>query len=62
MGFIIIWRSNHRDPFVDTDDKYFKDEYASYEAAKEAAEKTLYDEGPKSQWYFDYAIYEEVTS
>ena len=62
MGYIIVWRNNHREPFVDVDTNEFKEEYSSYEEAKEEAEMVLKQEGPKSQWYFNYAIYEEVKS
>lgn len=62
MGYIIVWKANRRDPFIQTDSHYFKDEYSSYDEAKEAAQATLDNEGPKSKWYYDYAIYEEVTS
>ncbi len=62
MGYIIVWRNSHREPHIDMNSHYFKEEYSSYEKAKEAAETIIEDEGPKSQWYFDYAIYKEVTS
>ena len=60
--YIIVWKNNHRDPFVDIDTHDFLETYSSYEDAKEAAEKTLENEGPKSQWYFNYKIYEEANS
>jgi hypothetical protein len=60
--YIIIWRNSHREPFVDTNSHDFKESYSTYEQAKEAAEKTLENEGPQSQWYFDYQIYEEANS
>ena len=62
MGYIIVWRNSHREPHIDTNSNDFKEEYSSYEQAKEAAEEILEAEGPKSLWYFDYAIYEEVKS
>lgn len=62
MGYIIVWRNSHRDPHVDVDSHGFKESWGSYEDAKEEAEKIIEAEGPRSQWYFDYAIYEEVTS
>ena len=61
MGFIIVWRNSHRDPFVATDSRGFKEEYYSYEEAKNIAdeiEKTENENEP-SIWYFDYKIYEE---
>lgn len=59
MGYIIVWRHNHRDPFVDTTDHDFLEDYSSYEAADEAAKAAL---NPNCKHYFEYAIYEEVTS
>jgi hypothetical protein len=60
MGYIIIWRHRHREPHVQIDDHEFIEDFSSYESAKEEAERILDHEGPKSQWYFDYAIYEEA--
>lgn len=62
MGYIIVWRHNHREPFIETNDRDFMEDYSTYEQAKEAADETVANEGPQSKWYFDYAIYEEVTS
>jgi len=62
MSYIIIWRNNHREPFVEQTDNHFLNTYSSYEDAQEAAENTIENEGPKSQWYFNYKIYEEATS
>jgi hypothetical protein len=56
MSFIIVWRNNHRDPFVDVNSHYFLETYSTYEQAKEAAEAIL------SEDYFDYQIYEEVSN
>lgn len=61
MSYIIVWRNRHRDPHLALDDHDFLDTYSSYEDAKKYAEMTVDNEGPKSPWYFDYAIYEEVT-
>lgn len=38
----------------------FKEEFSSYEDAKEEADKTIEREGPESPWYFDYEIYKQV--
>lgn len=62
MGYIIVWRNSHREPHIDTNSNDFKAEYSSYEEARKEAEVILLAEGPQSKWYFDYAIYEEVTS
>lgn len=65
MSYIIVWRHRHRDPHVQTDWRMsgeFLETFSSYEDAKKSAESTLENEGPESPWYFDYAIYEEVTS
>ena len=61
MGYIIVWRNSHREPHVCTDSHDFKEEFYSYEDAKKRADETVEHEGPQSPWYFDYAIYEEVT-
>lgn len=60
MGYIIVWRNRHREPHINTDTHDFKEEFSSYEAAKKSADDTIDREGPKSPWYFDYAIYQEV--
>lgn len=57
--YIIVWRNSHREPFVDVDSRQFLESYYSYEAAKQAAEEIVKNEGDKSPWYFDYKIYEE---
>jgi hypothetical protein len=62
MSYIIVWRNRHREPFVSEDSNHFLESWPSYEDAKKNAEETLEAEGPKSQWYFDYAIYEEANS
>ena len=62
MGYIIVFRNNHREPFVSTDSNDFKEEFSSFESAKEEADRIIEHEGPKSEWYFDYQIYEEVNS
>jgi hypothetical protein len=40
----------------------FKEEYMTFDDGKKAAEEILAaeNENNKSQWYFDYGIYEEV--
>ena len=64
MGYIIVWRNTHREPHINVCSHNFKEEYSSYESAKEAAEEILRaeNENEKSPWYFDYQIYEEVNS
>ncbi len=64
MGYIIVWRNNHREPHIDVDGHNFKEEYSSYKSAKEAAELILRteNENEKSPWYFDYQIYKETHS
>lgn len=62
MNYIIVWKNNYREPFIDIDFKGFKETYPTYESAKQEAEKTLEQEGPNSEWYFDYKIYEEANS
>lgn len=57
MGYIIVWNPNSRDPFIQTNTRYFKEEYSTYEAAKEAAEADVDNED-----YRNYAIFEEVSS
>ena len=64
MGYIIVWRNSHREPHINVDSHNFKEEYSTYESAKESAEEILRteNENEKSYWYFDYQIYEEVNS
>lgn len=62
MGYIIVWRNCHREPHIDVNSHDFKEEYSSYGDAKEAADKIVEAQGAQDSWYFDYAIYEEVTS
>lgn len=57
MSFIIVWRNSHRDPHVDVDTHNFLEQYSTFEAAKEEAEKNI-----DNEWYFDYQIYEEVNN
>jgi hypothetical protein len=57
--YIIVWRSTHKEPFVDVDSHQFLESYYSYESAKDAAEEIIKNEGDNSQWYFDYKIYKE---
>lgn len=60
MSYIIIWRNNHREPFVDTtDDREFLNDFSTFEKAKASAEETIKD-NPNSEWFIDYAIYEEA--
>ena len=57
MAYIIVWRPNSRDPFIQTDSHYFKEEFSTYEDAKESADANLDNDHFRS-----YAIFEEVTS
>jgi hypothetical protein len=57
MGYIIVWKANSRDPFIQTDSHYFKEEFSTYEDARESAKATLDDDH-----FRNYAIFEEVTS
>lgn len=43
MGYIIVWRNSYRDPFISTNGHYFKEEYSSYEDARDAAKDMLDD-------------------
>ena len=56
MGYIIVYNHNSRDPFIHTNSHYFKEEFYTYEDAKEAAEMNIDNEDFRS-----YAIFEEVT-
>lgn len=60
--YIIVWRNSHREPFPDVDSSGFMETYSSYEAAKEAAEETVDQQGSETPWYFDYQIYEQSNS
>lgn len=57
MGYIIVWNPNSRDPHIELNSHYFKEEYGTYDAAKKDAEDMKGDE-----WRSYYAIFEEVTS
>jgi hypothetical protein len=60
--YIIVLRNNMRNPHVDVDSHEFLETYSSYEEAKAAADAVVEAQGPGNEWYFNYAIYEEVTS
>lgn len=60
MSYIIVFRNSHREPHISLNSHNFKEDFSSYEAAKEEAERIIDAEGPKSEWYFDYQIYQEV--
>lgn len=64
MEYIIVWRNNHKEPFVDVDSRGFLETYSSYEDADENAKEIGKNENAneKSSWYFNYKIYKEVTS
>lgn len=57
MGYIIVWNPNGRDPFIQTNSHYFKEEFENFEDAKDSAEANLDDDH-----FRYYAIFEEVTS
>lgn len=62
MSYIIVWRHRHREPHLDTDYRDFLEDFSTFEEAKKEADRIVEQEGTNSPWYFDYAIYEEVTS
>jgi hypothetical protein len=62
MGYIIVWRNSHKNPHVDKGSNGLKEEFSSYEDAKKSADDMVVNRGPACPWFFDYAIYEEVTS
>jgi hypothetical protein len=57
MAYIIVWRPNSRDPFIQTDSHYFKEEFSTYDEAKQAADENL-----DNDHFRYYSIFEEVTS
>lgn len=61
MSYIIVWRSTHREPFIDVNSRGFTEDYYTYEEAKEKAEEIekVENEYSPSEWYFDYKIYKE---
>lgn len=63
MSFIIVWRNSHKDPHINIDFNDFKEDYPTPEAAKAAAEEIYRteNEDEESPWYFDFAIYEDIT-
>ena len=54
MSYIIVFKNNHREPFIDTDSHDFKESYSSFEEAKETSENIIEQQGSDSEWYFDY--------
>lgn len=62
MSYIIVWRSNHREPFLESTDHGFKEEYYSYEDAKAEAERIqkIENEDTPSRHYHDYEIFESI--
>lgn len=61
MSYIIVWRHNTREPFIDSDSRGFIEDYPSFEEAKKSADEIEKNENEnsKSEWYFNYKIYEE---
>jgi hypothetical protein len=61
MSYIIVWRNNTRDPFINYDSHGFIEDYPSFEMAKESADEIEKNENEngKSEWYFNYKIYKE---
>ncbi len=41
MGYIIVWRNSHKEPHIDTTAHDFKEEYSTYDLAKESAEAMM---------------------
>jgi hypothetical protein len=62
MDYIIVWRNSHRGAHIDVDSSDFIETYSSYESAKEAADNIISQEGGKSPWYYDYAIYQRTNN
>lgn len=62
MGYIIVWRANHREPHVDMDMNYFSNEFDTFEQADEYAKETfeIENEEEKSPHFFGYAIFKRV--
>jgi|688.fasta_scaffold106501_8 hypothetical protein len=60
--YIIIWRHNTRESFVDVDSRGFINLFYNVEDAIESAEETLRNENvdSRSEWYFNYKIYKEI--
>lgn len=59
--YIIIWRHNHKEPFVGVDSRGFLETFYSHEEAETEAKETYEREnsdGERSPWYFNYKIYE----
>lgn len=58
--FIIVWRHDHREPFIDTNSRGFIEQYSSYEEALNAAKEIVKNENENepSPWYFNFEIYE----
>ena len=63
-SYIIVWRNNHKEPFLDTNTNAFLETYSTYDEAKAAAEEIERAEnsGEESPWYFNFQIYEEASS
>jgi hypothetical protein len=62
MGYIIVWRNGLKEPHVDKQVNDFKEDYSSYDKAKESAEAQMrIAEGQDRKNYIDYAIYQLVT-
>jgi hypothetical protein len=61
MSYIIVWRNNTRQPFIDTNSRGFIEDYPSFEKAKESADEIEKNENEngKSEWYYNYKIYKE---
>lgn len=62
MSYITVWRSNHREPFLESTDLGFKEEYYSYQDAKAEAERIqkIENEDTRSPHYHDYEIFEST--
>ena len=61
MSYIIVWRNNTREPFIDYNTHGFIEHYPSFENAKENADEIEKNENQnsKSEWYYNYKIYKE---
>lgn len=58
--YIIIWKHDTRDAHIDVDSRGFINQFYTYDEAKKEAEETyrIENENSKSEWYFNYKIYE----
>lgn len=58
MSYIIVWRNNHREPFLETSDHGFLQTFENEEDAIEHAKSIIAVESKDSP-YHNYVIYKE---